>query len=59
MARKIGETLKAVRVAAGLSQAELAAKLDESEATVRGVEDGSVEYGAGYPEAVLRACGLP
>ena len=56
MARTIGKTLRAVRVAAGLTQAELAARLDGSEAMVNAVETGSVEYGAGYPEAVLMAC---
>ena len=59
MARKIGETMKAVRVAAGLTQAELAAKVNESEAMVSGIEDGSVAYGPGYMEAVFKACGLP
>jgi ribosome-binding protein aMBF1 (putative translation factor) len=57
--RSLGRTLRAAREAAGLTQAELAEKLDKVQPTVSGAEAGRVRVGEAYVSAVLKACGLP
>ncbi len=57
--RSLGRTLRAAREAAGLTQAELAEKLDKVQPMVSGAEKGSVRVGERYVAAVLKACGLP
>lgn len=55
----IARDLRKAREHAGLTQAELAAKLKKSQAMVRGAENGTVKTGWPYAKAVLKACGLP
>lgn len=57
--RTVAEGLRRAREAAGLTQAELAARLKKSQPMVSGAESGRVRVGAGYVKAVLKACGLP
>jgi DNA-binding XRE family transcriptional regulator len=59
MAKSIGADLKAARIAGGLTQAQLAARLKKSQAMVSSAERGTIEIGARYLQAVLKACGLP
>ena len=59
MAKSIGRTLKAARVAVGLTQAQLAKKMKKSQAMVSSAERGTIEVGPGYLRAVLKGCGLP
>jgi hypothetical protein len=59
MARSIGEDLKTARLAAGLTQAQLAARTRRSQALVSSSERGTIEVGIRYFRAVLKACGLP
>ena len=59
MAKSFGRTLKAARVAAGLTQAQLAKKMKKSQAMVSSAERGTIETGPGYLRAVLKGCGLP
>jgi transcriptional regulator with XRE-family HTH domain len=51
--------LRTARDAAGLTQAQLAAKLGKSEADVARAEAGDTRVGEKYLRAVLAACGLP
>ena len=55
----IGATLKAAREHAGLTQSDLAKKLNKSQPMVSGAEGGSISVSARYVEAVLKVCGLP
>lgn len=55
----IGENIRKARVAAGITQAELAKRLNRSQALVSSAENGTKEVGARYVKAVLKACGLP
>lgn len=55
----LGRDLKAARKHAGFTQAELAAKLKKSQATVSGSEAGTVRVGEAYIAKVLKACRLP
>ncbi len=55
----IGETLKQARKHAGLTQAELAAKLKKSQPMISGAEGGTISVSERYVAAVLKACGLP
>jgi transcriptional regulator with XRE-family HTH domain len=57
--RSLGNTLRAAREAAGLTQAELAEKLGKAQPNVSGAEAGRVRVGEKYVSAVLKACGLP
>lgn len=57
--RAVAEGLRKAREAAGLTQAELAARLKKSQPMVSGAESGRVRVGVGYVKAVLKACGLP
>jgi ribosome-binding protein aMBF1 (putative translation factor) len=57
--RRLGETLRAARDVAGLTQEELAKKLGKKQPMVSGAESGSVRVGERYVAAVLKACGLP
>jgi len=59
MAKSIGEDLKAARLEAGLTQAQLAARTRKSQAMVSSAERGTIEVGLRYVQAVLKACGLP
>lgn len=55
----IGATLKDARQHAGLTQAELAAKLKKSQPMISGAESGTISVSERYVAAVLKACGLP
>jgi hypothetical protein len=55
----LGAEMRAARVAAGLSQPDLAKKLRKSQSMIAGVEAGRIAAGARYVAAVLRACKLP
>jgi predicted transcriptional regulator len=57
--RTLGESLRAAREAARLTQAELAKRLQKTQPMVSGAESGSVRVGPRYVAAVLKACGLP
>jgi ribosome-binding protein aMBF1 (putative translation factor) len=57
--RLIAKDLKAAREEAGLTQAELAAKLEKSQTLVSQAEGGRERVGEKYVSAVLKACGLP
>ena len=51
--------LRAARRKAGLTQAQLAERLDRSQALVSLAERGALRTGTPYLHAVLEACGLP
>lgn len=51
--------LKAAREKAGISQAELAARLGKSQPMIARAESGDTRVGSRYVAAVLKACGLP
>ena len=55
----LAERLRAARERAGLSQQELADRLDVSQPMVSGAESGRVRVSERYGKAVLKACGLP
>ena len=57
--KSIGKDLAKAREQAGLTQAELAAKIGKSQAMVSGAESGSIKTGLPYAKAVLKACELP
>jgi ribosome-binding protein aMBF1 (putative translation factor) len=57
--RSLGESLRAAREHAGLTQAELAKKLGKTQPMVSGAENGAVHVGERYVAAVLKACRLP
>jgi ribosome-binding protein aMBF1 (putative translation factor) len=57
--KRLGETLRAARDAAGLTQDQLAKKLGKKQPMVSGAESGSVRVGARFVANVLKACGLP
>ena len=59
MSANIGDDIKAARIEAGLTQAQLGAKLRKSQAMVSAAERGKVEVGVRYFQSVLKACGLP
>ena len=52
----IAQDLRAARSAAGLTKAELAGRLNQSETLVQAVEQGTLEASPEYVDAVLRAC---
>jgi hypothetical protein len=54
-----GDTLRAARVHAGLTQAALSRKLGKSRTMVALTELGQIRVGERYVTEVLRACGLP
>lgn len=51
--------LVAARVAAGITQVELARRLKKTQAMVSQAESGKMRVGERYVLAVLKACGLP
>jgi ribosome-binding protein aMBF1 (putative translation factor) len=55
----LGRNLKAAREHAGFTQAELAAKLKKSQATVSGSESGKIRVSEKYVAKLLKVCGLP
>jgi ribosome-binding protein aMBF1 (putative translation factor) len=55
----IGDTLKAAREHAGLTQAELAKALKKSQPMVSGAESGTISVSERYVRTVLKACRLP
>ena len=55
----IAADLRAAREKSGLTQDELAVKLDKSQTLVSQAEAGKVSVGERYVAAVLKACGLP
>lgn len=57
--RSLGESLRAAREHAGLTQTALAEKLGKGQSIVSGAESGRVHVGERYVAAVLQACGLP
>jgi ribosome-binding protein aMBF1 (putative translation factor) len=59
MAKVIGDDLRKMREAAGLTQVELAKRLKRSQGFVAGAETGASRVGERYIQAVLKACGLP
>ena len=56
---ELGRNLKAAREHGGFTQAELAAKLKKSQATVSGSESGKIRVSAKYVAKLLKVCGLP
>jgi ribosome-binding protein aMBF1 (putative translation factor) len=59
MAKVIGDDLRRMREAAGLTQVQLAKRMKRSQGFVAGAENGSSRVGERYLQAVLKACGLP
>ena len=55
----LARDLRAARLTADLTQAQLAAKLKKSQAMVSAAENGRVRVGERYVRALLKACGLP
>lgn len=55
----LGRNLKAARVSAGLTQAQLAKRLDKAQTTVSGSENGKTQVSDKYVARVLKVCGLP
>jgi ribosome-binding protein aMBF1 (putative translation factor) len=55
----LASRLRAAREQAGLTQRELASRLDVSQPMVSGGESGRVRVSERYARAVLKACGLP
>jgi transcriptional regulator with XRE-family HTH domain len=55
----IARDMREARLAAGMTQAELAKKLKKSQTFVSGAENGTSRVGERYVLAVLKACGLP
>lgn len=57
--RSIADGLREAREHAGLTQAELAARLGKSQTMVSQAESGAARVSERYARAVLEACGLP
>ena len=57
--RSIGASLRKAREVAGITQAELARRMNRSQSFVSEAESGSSRVGERYVKAVLKACGLP
>jgi ribosome-binding protein aMBF1 (putative translation factor) len=57
--QSLAANLKKAREAGGLTQAELAAKLDVGQSAVSMAERAKMRVGERYVRAVLKACGLP
>lgn len=57
--QSIAGNLRRARFDAGLTQAELAAKIGVSQAMVAGAEGVHIRVGERYVSAVLKACGQP
>jgi ribosome-binding protein aMBF1 (putative translation factor) len=57
--QSIAVDLRAARERAGLTQAELAAKMGKSQTMVSQAESGTARISERYVQAVLKACGLP
>ena len=55
----ISKDLRAARLSAQLTQAELARRIGRTQAAVSGSEAGKIRVSAAYAADVLRACGLP
>lgn len=58
-AEALASRLRAARRQAGLTQAQLAARMGRSQALVSLAERGALRIGTPYLHAVLDACGLP
>ena len=54
--KAIGKSLRDARTKAGLTQAELAAKLGKSQSLVARAESGDMVVGEKYMDAALKAC---
>ena len=59
VAKSIGEDLRAARMAAGLTQKQLATHMKKSQAMISAAERGTSEVGSKYVERLLAACHLP
>ena len=57
--RMIGENLRAARMRAGLTQAELARRIGRAQTTVSQAESGRIAVSEGYLDDVLKVCRLP
>jgi DNA-binding XRE family transcriptional regulator len=57
--QSIAVDLRAAREQAGLTQAELAAKMGKSQTMVSQAESGTARISERYVHTVLKACGLP
>lgn len=57
--QSIAEALQQAREHAGLTQTELAARLNKSQTMVSQAESGAARVSERYVKAVLKACGLP
>jgi mRNA-degrading endonuclease RelE of RelBE toxin-antitoxin system/DNA-binding XRE family transcriptional regulator len=57
--RLVGENLRAARIHAGLTQVELARRIDRAQTTVSQAEAGRIVVSEAYLDAVLKACRLP
>jgi predicted transcriptional regulator len=55
----LGAKLRQAREVSGLTQSELARRLNKSQTMVSHAELGGISIGERYVKAVLRACGLP
>jgi|SRR5690606_33785185 len=55
----IARDLRAARDHAGLTQAELAARMRKSQTMISQAESGTARISERYVKAVLKACGLP
>jgi len=58
-AKALAPRLRAARRQAGLTQVQLAERMDRSQALVSLAERGALRIGTPYLHAVLEACGLP
>jgi len=59
VAVNLGRDLRAARMAAGLTQGQLARRMRKSQSLVSAAERGAIEVGVHYVERVLKACRLP
>lgn len=57
--QSIATDLRAARASAGLTQAQLAERMDKSQTMVSQAESGAMRVSERYVRAVLKACGLP
>jgi ribosome-binding protein aMBF1 (putative translation factor) len=57
--QSIATDLRAARESAGLTQAQLAERMDKSQTMVSQAESGVMRVSERYVRSVLKACGLP
>lgn len=55
----LGRDLRAARMAAGFTQAELAKRIKKGQSTVSMSEKGQIRVSSAYVRSVLRACRVP